>query len=64
MAKGKSTGKIVVELTEPKTKKHVTRFDSEDPKAAMLSAYINREALAKELGTDAPDKIKVTIERA
>lgn len=62
MAKGKN-GKIVVELGTPQTKKHVTRFDSEDPKAAMLSAYINREALKAELGTDEPENIRITVER-
>lgn len=62
MAKGKSTAKsIVVELEDPKEKKHVTRYDSEDPKGAMLSAYINKEALAT-IGS--PDKVKITIEAA
>lgn len=61
MAK-KSTGKIVVELTDPKPKKHVTRFDSEDPKSPILSAYINKEALAKELGSETPENIRITVE--
>jgi hypothetical protein len=60
MAKGKAT-KIEVIMHEPQAKKRVTRFDAEDPKAAMTSAYVEKEALAS-IGS--PDKIKVTIEAA
>ena len=62
MAGKKSTStSIVVELGDPSPKKHVTRYDADEPDAALSSVYVNKAALAK-IGN--PDSIRVTIEAA
>jgi len=61
MAKGKAKGEIVVRLGTPQTKKRVTRFDADDPKAATTSQYVSREALQDAFGTDEPEEIEVVI---
>lgn len=55
----KAGTKVTVVMSEPKVKKAVTRFDSDDE--ALSNAYIGNEAL-KKLGN--PKRVKVTIEAA
>lgn len=53
--------KLEVLLSDPKPKKHSTRFDAADPDAAIGNAYVTKVAL-QALGN--PSKIKITIEAA
>lgn len=51
--------KVTVVLTDPQPKKSVTRYDCDKDGAAMRTAYVDKDAIAK-LGN--PDSIRVTIE--
>jgi hypothetical protein len=53
--------KVITELGNPQPKKHVVRYDGDDPDGALTTVYISKEAI-EELGN--PDAIKVTIEAA
>lgn len=51
--------KIVVEFRDLEPKKNSIRFNCTDPKPAITSVYISKEALKK---LEYPEKIKVTVE--
>jgi len=55
------TTKVQVTLSDPKPKKSVTRFDSDDDNAALGNVYVSNDAL-KKIGN--PDSITITIEAA